>query len=153
MEFTLLFIYFITVNKYRFCISVIGYINMQIIGIGNKKIYIGRSLIISKKHPVQIYVRSTCASHTAICHTTSKRRLIFESHEEYFFIKWTGCGCATNGNKSRAWLNYCGKRLVMDCWGKHIYEPCEMENCLLRIPCSAGNSALLSWPAKCHFWQ
>ncbi len=33
----LLFIYFITVNKYRFCISVIGYINVQIIGIGNKK--------------------------------------------------------------------------------------------------------------------
>ncbi len=34
-----LFIYFITVNKYRFCISVIGYINMQIIciGIGYKK--------------------------------------------------------------------------------------------------------------------
>ncbi len=31
--FTLLFIYFITVNKYRFCISVIGYINVQIIGI------------------------------------------------------------------------------------------------------------------------
>ncbi len=35
MDFTLLFIYFITVNKYRFCISVIGYINVQIIG--NKK--------------------------------------------------------------------------------------------------------------------
>ncbi len=35
--FNLLFIYFITVNKYRFCISVIGYINMQIIGIGYKK--------------------------------------------------------------------------------------------------------------------
>ncbi len=34
--FTLLFIYFITVNKYRFCISVIGNINMQIIGIGYK---------------------------------------------------------------------------------------------------------------------
>ncbi len=31
--FTLLFIYFITVNKYRFCILVIGYINVQIIGI------------------------------------------------------------------------------------------------------------------------
>ncbi len=31
--FTLLFIYFIKVNKYRFCISVIGYINVQIIGI------------------------------------------------------------------------------------------------------------------------
>ncbi len=31
--FTQLFIYFITVNKYWFCISVIGYINMQIIGI------------------------------------------------------------------------------------------------------------------------
>ncbi len=31
---SLLFIYFITVNKYRFCISVLGYINMQIIGIG-----------------------------------------------------------------------------------------------------------------------
>ncbi len=37
---------FITVNKYRFCISVIGNINMQIIGIviGYKKINIGRSL-------------------------------------------------------------------------------------------------------------
>ncbi len=36
---TQLFIYFITVNKYQFCISVIGYINMQIIGIviGYKK--------------------------------------------------------------------------------------------------------------------
>jgi len=43
--FNLLFIYFITVNKYGFCISVIGYINMQIIGIGYKKIYIGRSLL------------------------------------------------------------------------------------------------------------
>ncbi len=42
--FTLLFIYFITVNKYRFCISVIGYISVQIIGIGYKKINIGRSL-------------------------------------------------------------------------------------------------------------
>ncbi len=36
-SFTLLFMYFITVNKYRFFISVIGYINMQIIGIGYKK--------------------------------------------------------------------------------------------------------------------
>ncbi len=27
----------VTVNKYRFCISVIRYINVQIIGIGNKK--------------------------------------------------------------------------------------------------------------------
>ncbi len=35
--FTLLFINFITVNKYRFCISVIGYINVQIIGISTKK--------------------------------------------------------------------------------------------------------------------
>ncbi len=41
-SFTQLFIYFITVNKYRFCISVIGYINMQIIGMGigyKKKLY------------------------------------------------------------------------------------------------------------------
>ncbi len=44
-SFTLLFIYFITENKYRFCISVIGYINVQIIGIGYKKINIGRSLV------------------------------------------------------------------------------------------------------------
>ncbi len=29
--------YLTTVNKYRFCISVIRYINMQIIGIGYKK--------------------------------------------------------------------------------------------------------------------
>ncbi len=35
---------FITVNKYRFWISVIGKINMQIIGIGYEKINIGRSL-------------------------------------------------------------------------------------------------------------
>ncbi len=46
MNFTLLFIYFIKVNKYRFCLSVIGYINIQIFGIGYKKIYIGRSLVI-----------------------------------------------------------------------------------------------------------
>ncbi len=32
MDLLQLFMYFITVNKYRFCIS--GYINMQIIGIG-----------------------------------------------------------------------------------------------------------------------
>ncbi len=36
---SLLFIYFITVNKYQFCISVIGYINVQIIGIGYKNQY------------------------------------------------------------------------------------------------------------------
>ncbi len=50
--FTLLFIYFITVNKYWFCISVIGYINVQIIGIGigYKKINTGRSLIYSRPH-------------------------------------------------------------------------------------------------------
>ncbi len=35
--FTLLFIYFITVNKYLLWISVIRYINVQIIGIGSKK--------------------------------------------------------------------------------------------------------------------
>ncbi len=43
--FTLLFMYFITVNKYRFLISVIGYINMQIIVIG-----IGYKNSISVKH-------------------------------------------------------------------------------------------------------
>ncbi len=37
MDFNQLFIYFITINKYRFCISFIGYINMEIIGIGYKK--------------------------------------------------------------------------------------------------------------------
>ncbi len=37
MDLLQLFIYCITVNKYRFCISVIGYINMQIIDIGYKK--------------------------------------------------------------------------------------------------------------------
>ncbi len=36
--FTLLFIYFITVNKYRFCISVIEYINVQTIGYINVQI-------------------------------------------------------------------------------------------------------------------
>ncbi len=35
MDFTQLFMYFITVNKYRFYISVIGYINVQ--SIGSKK--------------------------------------------------------------------------------------------------------------------
>ncbi len=57
--FTQLFIYFITVNKYQFCISVIGYINMQIIGIGigYKKINIGRSLVL----------RSVCIDWFALC--------------------------------------------------------------------------------------
>ncbi len=36
-DVTQLFSYFITVNKYWFCISVIRYINMQIIGIDYKK--------------------------------------------------------------------------------------------------------------------
>ncbi len=45
MDFTLLFMYFITVNKHRFCISVIGYINMQIIGI-----CIGYKISISVDH-------------------------------------------------------------------------------------------------------
>ncbi len=54
--FTLLFIYFITVNKYRFCISVIGYkyksgTNNRISVI--KKINIGQSLII---HLFQIHM-------------------------------------------------------------------------------------------------
>ncbi len=40
-----LFIYFITVNKYRFCISVIRYINVQIIGIAYTKNLYRRSLI------------------------------------------------------------------------------------------------------------
>ncbi len=46
--FNLLFIYFITVNKYRSCISVIGNINVQIIGIGigYKKINNGLSLVL-----------------------------------------------------------------------------------------------------------
>ncbi len=42
--FTQLFIYFITVNKYQFSISVIGNINMQIIDIVIKKQNIGQSL-------------------------------------------------------------------------------------------------------------
>ncbi len=37
VDIELLSIYFITVNKYRFCISIIGYIKVQIIGIGYKK--------------------------------------------------------------------------------------------------------------------
>ncbi len=48
--FTLLFIYFITVNTYRFCISVIGYINVQIIVIGSKKMNIGWSLVINTQN-------------------------------------------------------------------------------------------------------
>ncbi len=35
-EWTYFTLYFIIVNKYRFCILVIGYINIQIIGIGFK---------------------------------------------------------------------------------------------------------------------
>ncbi len=41
MDLLQLLMYFITVDKYRFCISVIGNINEQIIGIGSKKINIG----------------------------------------------------------------------------------------------------------------
>ncbi len=46
--FNLLFMYFITVNKYRFCRSVIGYINMQIIGIG---ISYKKSISVDHIHP------------------------------------------------------------------------------------------------------
>ncbi len=53
--FNLLFMYFITVNKYRFCISVIGYINMQIIGIGYKKINICRSLYLFLIYIIVLY--------------------------------------------------------------------------------------------------
>ncbi len=38
IDIELFSIYFITVHKYRFCISVIGYIKVQIIGISYKKI-------------------------------------------------------------------------------------------------------------------
>ncbi len=44
MDFMQLFIYFITVKKYRFCISVIVYINMQIIGINRLKKNLYRSI-------------------------------------------------------------------------------------------------------------
>ncbi len=59
--FTLLFIYFITVNKYRFCISVIGYINVQVIGIGYKKINIGRSLVLSSAGKLIRYLHGSRA--------------------------------------------------------------------------------------------
>ncbi len=63
--FNLLFIYFITVNKYRFCILVIEYINMQIIGIviGYKTINIGRSLfsIPKSKSPCKLPSIGTAA--------------------------------------------------------------------------------------------
>ncbi len=32
-----------------------------------------------------------------------------------------------------------------------IYEMYEIESCLWDVSCSAGNSALLSWPVKCNF--
>ncbi len=60
MDFTLLFIYFITVNKYRFFISVIGYINVQIIGIGYKKINIGRSLLSSRCNVINVSQAIPC---------------------------------------------------------------------------------------------
>ncbi len=64
--FSQLFIYFITVNKYWFCISVIGYLNMQIIGIGNKKkINIGRSLSGIK------HLCASCAQNDALEATLS----------------------------------------------------------------------------------
>ncbi len=68
MDFTL---YFITVNKYRFCISVIGYINVQIIGIR-----IGRSLVqtvdknITIIHTTPVHQLMSCkmlAQHRDVC--------------------------------------------------------------------------------------
>ncbi len=63
--FNLLFMYFITVNKYRFCISVIGYINMQIIGIGYKKNqYLSITIFIPNLHNCIVF----CAeSHIKQC--------------------------------------------------------------------------------------
>ncbi len=59
--FTLLFIYFITVNNYRFCISVMGYINVQRIGIGIKNLY--RSITI---HSIRQDKDNSCAVISAI---------------------------------------------------------------------------------------
>ncbi len=64
--FTQLFIYFITVNKYQFCISVIGNINMQIIGIG-----IGYKKSISVDHYLKCtYCVCVCVcAHARTCET------------------------------------------------------------------------------------
>ncbi len=72
---SLLFIYFITVNKYRFCISVIGYINVQIIGIG-----IGYKKSISVDHKFVLFnifgetdvvIAPSCGQNVAICRVKS----------------------------------------------------------------------------------
>ncbi len=89
--FTLLFMYFIAVNKYRFCISVIGYINVQIIGIGSKKINIGRSLVTMTIFFWSITGISVCIStfslvaiaierYSAICNPLKSRAWQTRSH-------------------------------------------------------------------------
>ncbi len=76
--FTLLFIYFITVNKYRFCISVIGYINVQIIGIVSVIKTQYRS-ITNYKHVCNYYVFANIVSYFTV-----KIGLNFLRH--YFYI-------------------------------------------------------------------
>ncbi len=51
--------YFITVNKYRFWISVIGYINMQIIGIGYKNQYRSITSQIAHRQNITYYISHT----------------------------------------------------------------------------------------------
>ncbi len=50
----------ITVNKYRFCISVIGHINNQIIGIGSRKSISVESLILTLHNASLIYTLCAC---------------------------------------------------------------------------------------------
>ncbi len=71
--FTQLFIYFITVNKYRFCILVIGYINVLGIGIGYKKnlyrsitscetVLSGSCIVYSQRNDINKIHNSKCFS-------------------------------------------------------------------------------------------
>ncbi len=84
MDFTLLFIYFITVNNYRFCISVIGYIIVQIIGIGNKKnLYWS---ITSSMHDGYILYANTNTSHKTCIGNLLKRTLKTRTSKNALFI-------------------------------------------------------------------
>ncbi len=71
-HFTLLFNYIITANKYRFCISVIGYINVQIIVIVIKNQY--RSITnhhginhLSFKRFNTCSIRNYCFTNLVLC--------------------------------------------------------------------------------------
>ncbi len=133
--FTLLFMYFITVNKYRFCISVIGYINVQIIGIKHMRSHVKHMYIPmwnTSIFPCETHGTFLCETAGITCeiHVYSHVNYMVYSHVKHKYIPmwnpwdhmWNTCifPCELYGIFS------CERRVIFPrethviTWGKHV---------------------------------